>query len=217
MIFRRRDSRPMWRILWEMIYPRGGWGRAFRYVKHRLKRLPGTPERIARGIAVGVFTAFTPFYGLHFMVAAILAVVIRGNVLAALFGTFFGNPLTYLPIAVVSLGGGHFLLGTELEHNLGRGVIGKFFDASADLWCNLIAVFTGQDADWSGLARFNADIFLPWLVGGIVPGLICGVIAYALSVPVLRAYQNRRKGALKQKLAELKAKAAAAARKTSED
>ena len=72
---------------------------------------PIRPHRIARGIFAGVFTTFTPFFGLHFVVAAILARLMRGNILAALLATFFGNPLTYVPIGVVSLKTGHFLLG----------------------------------------------------------------------------------------------------------
>ena len=82
----------------DFVYPPGGWGRAFQYVKHRVRRLPDKPERIARGIWAGVFTAFTPFYGLHFIVAVLLARIMNGNMLAALTGTFFGNPLTYFPI-----------------------------------------------------------------------------------------------------------------------
>jgi uncharacterized protein (DUF2062 family) len=49
-------------------------------------------------------------------------------------------------------------------------------------------------------------VFFPWIVGGILPGIICGLICYYLSVPIIRAYQNRRKGVLKAKLAALKKK-----------
>ena len=84
----------------EFFWPRGGWGRAARYVQHRLHRLPDTPETIARGIFAGVFTTFTPLYGLHFIVAATLAWLVRGNIIAALLGTFFGNPLTLLMVHI---------------------------------------------------------------------------------------------------------------------
>ena len=95
-VFRRRD-RPAFalraaRALW----PRGGWHRAFLYIRHRVRRLPDTPEKIARGIWAGVFTTFTPFYGLHFILSLILARLMNGNILAALLATFFGNPLTYV-------------------------------------------------------------------------------------------------------------------------
>ena len=32
----------------EFFWPRGGWGRAARYVQYRLHRLPDSPETIAR-------------------------------------------------------------------------------------------------------------------------------------------------------------------------
>ncbi len=60
-MFRRRDRRPIWQAVVQFMWPRGGWARAFHYVKHRVRRLPDSPERIARGIWAGVFTTFTPF------------------------------------------------------------------------------------------------------------------------------------------------------------
>ena len=54
---------------------------------------------------------------------------------------------------------------------------------------------------------FYREVFFPWMVGGILPGIICGLICYYISVPLIRAYQNRRKkGVLKAKLASLKKK-----------
>jgi len=93
-VFKRRDSRSILRVVAEAFWPRGGWLRAFHYVKHRMRRLPGSPEQIARGVFAGAFTVFTPFFGMHFVVAAILAKSMRGSILAALLATFIGNPLT---------------------------------------------------------------------------------------------------------------------------
>ena len=208
MIFKRRDPKPFLRALVEALWPRGGWTRAFHYVKHRVRRLPDTPERIARGIWAGVFTTFTPFYGLHFVVAALVGKAMRGNLLAALMATFFGNPLTYVPIGIASLKTGHWLLGTRMDPEEHRSFGGKFYDAAADLWDNLIAVVQGDPTNWTGLDRFFHDVFFPYLVGGIIPGIICGTIAYYISVPLLRAYQKRRKGAIKAKFEALKAEAA---------
>ncbi|TCS61924.1 hypothetical protein EDD52_11098 [Primorskyibacter sedentarius] len=213
MVFKRRDRRPIWKIVLEGLWPRGGWGRAAQYVKHRLRRLPDSPEKIARGIFAGVFTTFTPFYGMHFVVAALVALAVRGNILAALLGTFFGNPLTYLPIAVISLKTGNFLLGNRRHPAgddpewLGR----KFLDAAADLKDNLVAFFGDKPADWHNLHRFHDDIFFPYLVGGILPGICAGLVAYYLSVPVIRAYQKRRTSKLRAKLESLRKKAAATA------
>jgi uncharacterized protein (DUF2062 family) len=211
LIFKRRDPKTYLRAAVEFIWPRGGWARAFHYVRHRLRRLPDSPERIARGMWSGVFAAFTPFYGLHFVVAIVMARVMRGNMLAALMGTFFGNPLTYFPIGFAALKTGHWMLGTEMEEGAHRSFAGKFWDAGADLWYNLKALLMGGQTDWRGLSVFFDEVFYPYMVGGIVPGIIAATIVYYVSVPLIRAYQHRRKGVIKAKFEALKAKAAAKA------
>ncbi|MGD9863037.1 MAG: DUF2062 domain-containing protein [Pseudodonghicola sp.] len=211
MVFKRRDRRSPLQIAIEFVYPRGGWGRAFLYVKHRVRRLPDTPERIARGVGAGVFTTFTPFYGLHFVVAFLIARAIRGNILAALSGTFFGNPLTYVPIGIVSLKTGYFLLGTAFVENRHRSFFGKFADASRDLKDNVFALFTDAHPNWEGLRVFYHEIFFPYMIGGLIPGIVAGVVAYYLSVPLIRAYQHRRKARIKAKFEAIKKKARAEA------
>ena len=206
LVFRRRDRRGVGRALWEGIYPKGGWNRAYIYVKHRLRRLPGTPEQIARGIGIGVFTAFSPFYGLHFLVAGLLAVLFRANVLASLLGTFFGNPLTYIPIRAAALGTGYAMLSLRMDSELHIEFGQMFIRALSELWYNFRAMFTVAQADWTYLIEFWHTIFFPWLVGGVPPGIISGVVAYYISVPAIRVYKNRRKGLLATKLAELRKK-----------
>ncbi len=211
MVFKRRDRRAIWQVVLDFFYPRGGWGRAFEYVKHRVRRLPDTPEKIARGIAVGVFTAFTPFYGLHFIIAGLIAYVTRGNILASLLATFFGNPLTYIPIGVVALGTGYWLL--DIPFNAALFGVGpdaadcalgcRFGDAFRDIKHNFFAIFTPARADWRGLTAFYHEVFYPYLVGGIIPGLFSAAICYYLSVPVITAYQKRRRKALQAKLDQL--------------
>lgn len=208
MVFKRRDPRPWWRTLKEALWPKGGWGRAFHYVKHRVRRLPDNPHKISRGILVGVFTSFTPFYGIHFIIAAILARIVHGNILAALLATFFGNPLTYVPIGVISLQTGHFLLGTEFNRGFDDGLLAKFVGAGKDLWHNMWAPITGAPADWSHLVLFWDEVFFPYMVGGILPGLIAGIICYYITLPLITAYQKRRTGLIKKKLEELRRKAA---------
>jgi uncharacterized protein (DUF2062 family) len=209
-VFRRRDSRSILRVVAEGVWPRGGWLRAFHYVKHRMHRLPGTPEQIGRGIFAGAFTIFTPFFGLHFVVAALLAKLMRGSILAALLATFLGNPLTYVPIALISLQTGHFLLGTSMRGEVNENIFTKFVGAAGDLWHNFLAMFTPERAHWEELHRFYDDVFFPWMVGSIVPGLICALLCYYVSVPVIRAYQKRRAARLRKKMEKLREQANAA-------
>lgn len=211
MIFKRRDPKTFLRATAELLWPRGGWGRAFHYVKHRVRRLPDSPERIARGIWAGVFITFTPLFGFHFFFAALIAKTMKGNILASLMATFVGNPLTFVFITLASLKTGHWMLGTELQEGELRALSRKFADAGSDLWHNFISIFTPAQMDWSGLAIFSRDVFYPYLMGGIVSGIFFGTVAYYVSVPLLRAYQKRRRGLIKQKFEALKLKTAAKA------
>lgn len=73
-----------------------------------------------------------------------------------------------------------------------------------------MAWFTGEPTHWSELILFYDKVFYPYLIGGILPGIICGLVCYYLTVPVLRAYQSRRRGALTSKLEALKSKQSSA-------
>ncbi|WP_286910617.1 DUF2062 domain-containing protein [Roseovarius sp.] len=209
MVFKRRNKQSLLQKLGGLVWPRGGWGRAIRYINHRLRRLPDPPHRIARGIFAGVLVTFTPFFGLHFFLAAIVAWLIRGNLIAALLATFVGNPPTFIIIAAVSLETGHFILGRPPPGEVDEGMFQLFWHATRSLFHNIYVLFAGGEVYWAPLLHFYHEVFLPYLVGGIIPGTVCALAAYYFSLPVIQAYQNRRKGRIKAKLAELKEKAAA--------
>ncbi len=79
----------------------------------RILRITASPHAIAAGVAAGVFTSFTPFMGLHFLVAFVLAFVLRGNMIASALGTFFGNPLSFPLIWAATFSTGNFVLGNS--------------------------------------------------------------------------------------------------------
>lgn len=205
MVFKRRTPRTYFEVVSESFYPKGGWGRASRYIAHRLRRLPDPAHKISRGIAVGVFTSFTPLFGLHFVISVALAWAIRGNVLAALLATFVGNPLTFPLIAAVSMEMGGFILG-ERPLPLPM-VLDSFSDAANDLWRNFVAIFTDDRTQWQGLFRFWDRVFLPYLVGGFLPGLAAAIASYFLANPVIVAYQKARVARLKKKFAKRRERA----------
>ena len=69
--------------------------RFFYFYKLKLARLPATSYSISAGFACGSMVSFTPLLGFHFLLAIVISFLIRGNVIAALIGTFIGNPLTF--------------------------------------------------------------------------------------------------------------------------
>lgn len=213
MVFKRRERRSLGEIVGRSLYPRGGWGRAFEYVKHRVRRLPDTPEKISRGIWAGVFASFTPFYGLHFLIAALIAKTMRGNILASLMATFFGCPPTYIPIAIASLGTGYWMLDRPFNaatFGFGKdmptdfcGIGCRFGDAFFDITHNIRSIFTHERADWHGLHGFYDEVFFPYMIGSVIPGVIAATICYLIAVPVIRGHQKRRQKALRAKLGQL--------------
>lgn len=201
MVFKRRDSRTPLQIVRETIYPRGGWGRALSYMWHRVRRLPDPPHRIARGIFAGVFVSFTPFVGIHIFIAGILSLLVRANPFAAMITTFIGNPLTFPLIASICLKCGHFLLGTHYDPAVNKSIGKNIMDVAAELKHNFFAIFTARDMGWDSVAQFYDEIFVTYAVGGLLPGVLLGFVAYSLTLPVIEAYQHRRRNMLAERFA----------------
>ncbi|MCB1358763.1 MAG: DUF2062 domain-containing protein [Maritimibacter sp.] len=204
----KRKPRTWGQTALEVFYPRGGWTRAVRYILHRIRRLPDPAHRISRGVATGVFVCFTPFFGLHFVLATILAWALRGNILAALLATFFGNPLTFPIIAEISLEIGTRLLGEPHNVHLPQ-IVEAFSHAMGDVWRNFLAVFTAEQAHWEGFGRFWDRIMFPYFIGGLAPGLATSIAAYLVTTPVITAYQKSRVKRLRKRYEKRMAKATA--------
>ena len=215
MIFKRRDRPPFPIRVRHAFYPRKGWRRALEYLGHRVQRLPDTPHRIALGFSCGVFASFSPFFGLHFVVAAVIARILRVNVVSALIGTIAGNPLTFPLIASVSLSFGRRILGFGATgRDFGR-IVDAFNQALLGIWHTILSLFGIGVSEWATVMVFARDVIWPYFVGGLLPGLISAIAAYYVIRPLTAAYQSRRRarvraGARRHRRALRKSKADAA-------
>lgn len=196
MVFKRRIRRGWLRLVGESLWPRAGWRRATNYAIHRMRRLPDTPHRISIGIAAGNFVSFLPIFGLHFLAAAFVAWVLRGNILAALLGTFFVNFVTVPFIALGAMELGMWLMGNDMSMSFGE-VMGAIGRASTELMYNLIAPVTGDAMHWGSLSTFFWRVFLPYSLGGAILGFISSLALYYAFLPAITAYQRRRLAKLK--------------------
>jgi uncharacterized protein (DUF2062 family) len=91
-----------------------------------------------------------------------------------------------------------------------------FTHAGQDLWHNFMAIFTPREAHWQGLTQFWHQLYLPYLVGSILPGIVVSGLLGWVTVPALHTYQTlqRKRRALqrlkqRQKAAEAEAEATA--------
>lgn len=175
-MFKRRTPLSYWQWFKEGVYPRSGWRRVINYTSYRLKRLPDTPHRISLGFACGAFASFSPLFGLHFFIAAFLAVVLRGNVLSSLMGTFFGNPVTFPIIGVVSYQTGLFMMGMGLKKLPGKQL---------DLVLGKLSVVFGVELSFC----LDMDQQMGW-VCGFFPQCIYSIFFWWISARIYNCNSN---------------------------
>jgi uncharacterized protein (DUF2062 family) len=152
----------------------------FRATFRRLLTLDDPPERTALAFSIGVFIAFSPFLGLHTILATLVAFLFRFNKVAVYTGTFINNPfLTLVPIIIASYAIGAFLLGRPLQ-----------ISAAGLELLRHPHPFTG--AYYQQLFKESWDIVWPFSIGGMVLSVVCSLIAYPVTSSLLRARQNAK-------------------------
>ena len=195
-MFRRRKPLSVLKQLRAVIWPNRGFRRLFSYLFQRIIRLPGTPASIASGFASGVAASFTPFLGLHFILAGALAMLFRGNVLASAIGTFFGNPWTFILIWLAD-----YEVGLRVINAFGYGTDLDVLsiDELVAIMGNVVRFLSfTRNLSWADLLRDIEQVFMPILIGGTVLGAIAWVTSFLLTLWAVKGWRlNRAKRLLK--------------------
>ncbi|WP_249035138.1 DUF2062 domain-containing protein [Pseudemcibacter aquimaris] len=190
-MFRRRKQKTFLEKVREFIWPSAGWRRAGNYMKHRLARIDGTPYAIAAGFASGAAVSFTPFVGLHFIFAAVIAWIVRGNILTSAIGTAVGNPWTFPFIWAGSYNLGINLMGGEATDDL----MGQL-----DLMFSSFTIVDLVNNPIEALGPFLTTVFLPMLLGGALIGASLWFFFYWPIYKLVSEYKiNRMKRRQKNK------------------
>ena len=146
----------------------------------RLLAIDDPPERTALAFSIGVFIAFSPFLGLHTIMATALAFLFRFNKIAIYSGTFINNPfLTLVPIILASYGVGAFFMGKPLA--LPAEGLALLKDPH---------LLTGDY--WRRLFLHSWDVLLPFTVGGMILSVVCSLAAYPLTLRWLRSRRDKK-------------------------
>jgi uncharacterized protein (DUF2062 family) len=149
-----------------------------------LFRLRGSPEAVARGLAIGVFISFTPSIGMQTVSALFLATLLGANRPASVAGSLLTNPFTQAPTSAFAYWVGTFFWsGPPLERV--RRVIAHALESFSQrsLW-----ELGDPLREFAALSR---DVFMPLWIGGIVLGLLGGGVVYAAVLPLLRGARRR--------------------------
>jgi len=182
-MFNRRNKRSLGAKFFGFFWPSAGFRRAGTYLLHRLSRLPGTPYTLAGGFACGVAASFTPFVGLHFILAAILAWIIRADILASAIGTAVGNPWTFPFIWVWIYNLGNWMGFGDEGINVSELDFPRLFGLLAEALLN---------ADFAAVVKIAGPVLWPMFMGGLPSAVAVWLIFYFPLRRIVESYQRRR-------------------------
>lgn len=151
--------------------------------RHILK-INDPPEKIAFAFAIGVFVAFSPLLGLHFILACVLAMVFRLRIRVALLGCAVGNPWT-MPFIY----GGSFFLGNRIIKTKTPFNLNYFISIADQLGASIVSLDFGS---FKVSILKLMTIALPFTVGTLVLGLISSVLSYIIIILLFNRYNKRR-------------------------
>lgn len=160
------------------MWPRRSWLRSLEYFKKRVVRLSASPHAIALGFAAGAFASCTPFVGFHFLIAAAIAFLLGGNLIASAIGTAVGNPLTFPFIWATTFNIGRYILPAA-KASLSPGPMSHhFFSQSIETILPIISRM---------------------LIGAVPLGIVVGAVCYFVVRSLTAAYQEARRRRLRQR------------------
>jgi uncharacterized protein (DUF2062 family) len=158
--------------------------RSIRYGYIRLVRINDSPQKIAWGLAVGVFLGVFPTFGLATVVALALAIALKFNKAAAILGSLIMNPLTTPLFWTASSVLGAFLVNRDWHRT--REMVQAF---SAHLSLADLATREG----WVFLLKGLGTGAYAYLLGNLLISLVLAVIVYFVGLHLTRAYRARRR------------------------
>lgn len=162
-----------------------------RFVKFRLLHVDDSAQRMARGIAAGVFVAYSPLLGLHMLLALIVAQLIRANKALAVMAAWMSNPLTFVLIYYPSYQLGRVILPIfhqkpQVEIDQIQDMLNQTFSPSY----MLVNLFTADY--WKQAAAVFTKIGLETCIGGLILGTIAALISYRIAFYFIIGYRTRK-------------------------
>jgi len=170
MKFARRAPQSLPTRLRSMVWPRMGLRRLLHYRRLQLSRIASSPHAVAAGAAAGLFAAFSPLFGFHYLIAAGLALALGGSVIASAAVTSLANPLTLPMFWTASYEVGSLFIDKE-HHFSPRMLL--------------------EQHSWSALRPFVE----PLLLGSVLLGTAAGGIAYLVVRQAVSAYRAQQASA----------------------
>jgi uncharacterized protein (DUF2062 family) len=141
--------------------------RFLRFIFLKLFRVNDSPQRVALGFGVGVFTGIMP--GVGPIAALFLASLVKVNKASALLGSLLTNTWLSIFIFMLSVKTGAALLGLHWQEVQGS-------------WKTFLA-----DFHWMNLFKLSIlNIIMPVFLGYLIVALFSGILGYLTILPLLK-------------------------------
>ena len=140
-----------------------------------LLHIHDTPRRTAAAFAMGVFFGFSPFLGLHTILALGVAFVFNLNRVAVLVGVYSNLPWIIAAWYALATAAGAWMLGTGLPKGFGERIFQLFS----------LSLFRSEF--WRQMASDMRPLFWPYFVGSMLGATLLSVIAYWVTRGFLEA------------------------------
>jgi hypothetical protein len=140
-----------------------------------LLHIQDTPERTAAAFALGVFFGFSPFLGLHTILAVLLAFALNLNRVAVLLGVYSNLPWIIGAYYATTTMLGAAILRTRLPPEFAERVTALF------------ALSLRQHFFWQQLGRLLRPLLWPFAVGSLIGAICLGALAYPLALGFVKS------------------------------
>ena len=168
------------------------FSRTKKYISLSIKRIKGTPQALSLGLATGIAISFTPFIGLHALLAIFISWVIGGSMAAALIGTLFGNPWTFPFIWYFTFEIGQFINYGFLsyEEEFSFKIIKKEISTLLVILKNII-VFANIPELEENVEKLK---LIPFMIVGSIPLVfITWILSYFSFLIIFKSYRKKVK------------------------
>jgi uncharacterized protein len=143
-----------------------------------LLHIHDSPKRTAAAFALGVFFGFSPFLGLHTVLALVVAFFFNLNRVAVLIGVYSNLPWIIAAYYGLTTAIGAWMLGTNLPPG--------FFQRVAELFT--LSLFHADF--WRAVAHDMRPLFWPYFVGSLLGAVLISGLSYYLTLGFLEARKH---------------------------
>lgn len=157
-------------------------GRIERFLLHTILHVDDPPHRLALGVAIGMFMAFTPTVGFQTLLVVFFAWLLRANKVVGLPLVWITNPATIAPIYYSCY------------------LVGRALTGSPKIGFPWWAALGNPPPGWLAMLKFYwtrlLEVAEPLWVGCLIVSSVAGVASYVAIYGLVRWHRGRRRAEL---------------------